>query len=54
MPLVLIRGFWPFAVSRRGCIIPGVGGGAGASAVAHRVFGIGSGFRVGWRTAGVV
>ena len=27
MPLVLIRGFWPFAVSRRGCIIPGVGGG---------------------------
>ena len=47
MPLVFIRGFWPFTVSGRGCVVPGGGGGAGASAVAHRVFGIGSGFRVG-------
>ena len=50
MPLVLIRKFWPFTVSGRGCIIPG--GGAGASAMAHRMFGSGSSFRVGWRTAG--
>ena len=50
MPLVLIRKFWPFTVSGRGCIVPG--GGAGASAMAHRMFGSGSSFRVGWRTAG--